>query len=243
MKKYLWILEQIWLSKNSGLIYLSLLEHGKSSITDITTNTWLHRVQIYRLLPYLIETEFVLVTTKWKKKYYLPANPSKINDAYQDLQERNKWSINKLVEKYSNLEKKPNVIYSEWAKSITNVFNDIVDSLDKWDVFYRITSETDVERINETYLPKDYRVKRDKKELERYVIMSSNAAIKKQQRLERELKIIPEKLDEFKDNVLMTIYWHKVWFIDFNTETSIIIESKEIADFQKKLFKLLYRSL
>jgi hypothetical protein len=41
----------------------------------------------------------------------------------------------------------------------------------------------------------------------------------------------------------MTIYANKVWFIDFNTETSIIIENKQIAEFQKKLFKLLYKSL
>jgi len=34
-----------------------------------------------------------------------------------------------------------------------------------------------------------------------------------------------------------------VYFIDFNTQTSILIESKELADFQKKIFKLLYKRL
>lgn len=243
MDKFIPLLEQIWLSKNSAIIYLTLLEHWESTITSLAINSWLQRVQLYRLLPYLIEIWFVLISIKWKKKYYSPASPNKINEIYKQIQEDNKWNINKLIEKYSSLDKKPKVIYNKWKKAITNIFSDIVDSLSSWEVFYRVTSEVDVEKINSEYLPKDYREKRDKKELERYVIMSSNAAKNKSPKLERELKVIPENIDEFQDNVLMTIYANKVWFIDFNTESSILIESKEIADFQRKLFKLLYKSL
>lgn len=243
MKNFIPLLEWIWLQKNSAIIYLSLLESWKSTITDLSNNTLLHRVQLYRLLPFLIEEWFVFVSKVWKKKYYSPASPSKINEIYKEMEERNKWSINAMLEIYSKIDKKPNVIYTQGKKWITNIFNDIIDSQNKWDVFYRITSETNVEEINEKYLPKNYREKRDKKELERYVIMSSKSAKSKKTRLERELKIIPENIDEFQDNVLMTIYANKVAFIDFNNETSILIENKDIADFQKKIFKLLFKSL
>lgn len=243
MNKFIPLLEWIWLSKNSAIIYLNLLEYWKSTITELSTNSSLQRVQLYRLLPFLIELWLVIVSIKWKKKYYFPASPNKINEIYNQIQEANKWNITQLMEKYQNIEKKPNVIYNQWKKWIKNVFNDIIESSNPKDVFYRITSEVDVEKINSEYLPKDYREKRDKKELERYVIMSSKASTKKSPKLERELKIIPSNIDDFQDNILMTIYANKVWYIDFNTETSIIIESKEIADFQKKLFKLLYKSL
>lgn len=243
MKNFIPLLEWIGLSKNSAIIYLTLLEHWKLTITELTNKSLLHRVQIYRLLPYLIESWFIIVSKSWKKKYYFPANPSKINEAYIELQERNKWNIWKLVDIYQNLDRKPNVIYSEWKKWITTIFSDIVDTLGNWDVFYRVTSEIDTEIINSEYLPKDYRQKRDKKELERYVIMSSNAANIKKPRLERELKVIPKNIDEFQDNILMTIYANKVAFIDFNTDSSILIENKQIADFQKKIFKLLFKSL
>jgi hypothetical protein len=73
--------------------------------------------------------------------------------------------------------------------------------------------------------------------------MSSHAASIKKPRLERELRIIPKNIDDFQDNIFMTIYANKVAFVDFNTETSILIENKDIADFQKKLFKLLFKSL
>jgi hypothetical protein len=73
--------------------------------------------------------------------------------------------------------------------------------------------------------------------------MSHKASEHKKYRPERDLVIIPKKIDEFDDNVFMSIYADKVAYIDFNTESSIIIENKQIADFQKKLFRLLFKSL
>lgn len=105
-----------------------------------------------------------------------------------------------------------------------------------------MSSEVDVETAN-TYLPSDYRKKRDAKELERQVIMSEEAAKAKKPRAERELVVIPKHYEQFQQNVSMTIYGNKVAFIDFSTETSITIENKQIADFQKVLFKGFFKSL
>ncbi len=140
------------------------------------------------------------------------------------------------------MNQKPHVEYREGRKGITAVFGDIVTSLGEDETFYRVTSEVDVEKVN-TYLPANYRTVRDKKKLQRYVIMSANAAKVKQKRLDRDLVVIPPNTDDFRDNVLMTIYGQKVAYIDFNTETSITIENPMVAEFQKKLFKLAYNSL
>ena len=69
-KNYLQLLQWIGLSENSANIYLNLVENGLSAISDITTQTWLHRMQIYRLLPYLVETGFVFEVLKGKRKFY-----------------------------------------------------------------------------------------------------------------------------------------------------------------------------
>lgn len=117
-----------------------------------------------------------------------------------------------------------------------------MESLPKGSVFYRISAENDVEKSN-SYLPKDYREKRDKKQLERMVISSSKAAFPKQKRLERDILIIPKLYDAFDQDVTMTIYGDKVAYIDFSNESSIVIENPMIADFQKKLFILLQKLL
>lgn len=242
MKKHINLLKNIGFSEKDSIIYLSLLQNWKSSIADITNNTSLHRIEIYRLLPNLLERGFVFVSLRWKRKYYFPVDPSKIEEIYLEQLNRNKNSILELSEMYFNIEKKPKVTYINWDKWITHVFSDIVNSLKKWETFYRITSETDTEKVN-SLLPKNYRDIRDKKELGRYVIMSEKASKSKKNRLDRDLVIIPEKYDEFRDDVFMTIYSNKVAYIDFQTKTSIIIENKQIAKFQEKTFKLLFKSL
>lgn len=243
MEKYIPLLEWIGLSKKAAKIYLCLLEYWELNISDIQQYSNIHRVEIYRELPLLLEYGFVIVWVIWKRKLYSPSSPIKIQEKYEEIQQKNKWSIEQLLDKYSHLENKTSISYKKGKKAVNNVFHDIIDSQKKWDVFYRITSETDTQFINDNYLPKNYREKRDKKDLERYVIMSSKSAEQKDQKLERELKIIPEQIDEFDDNVFMSLYANKLAFIDFNTESTITIENKEIVNFQKKLFRLLYKNL
>jgi len=65
----------------------------------------------------------------------------------------------------------------------------------------------------------------------------------KEKKLEKEVVIIPRKIDIFEDNITKIIYANKVAIIDYNTEECFIIESKIFADFEKKLFKLLFKFL
>lgn len=240
---YLKVLKWIWLNEKSSFIYLSLIENWLSNISDITKYTWLHRVQIYRLLPFLIDSWFIFEINKWKRKFYKATHPEKINEEYKKILDNNKNIINSLEEKYNKSDKKTSILFNKWLKWIQNIYNDIINSCEKWDTFYRITSEKDVEKINNYYIPKDYKEKRDKKELQRYIIMSDNTAKEKKPKLEREIKIINSKKENFDDNIIYTIYSDKISFIDFNNEVSILIESKEIAEFQKKIFKLLFKNL
>jgi hypothetical protein len=119
---------------------------------------------------------------------------------------------------------KPHVEYREWRQGVTAVFADISSVTQKPDeTFYRVTSETDVEKVN-TYLPSRITVTvRDKKKLQRYVIMSANAAKVKTKPISTVISSSSHLLWMISDdNVLMTIYGNKVAYIDFNTETSII---------------------
>lgn len=242
-QNYIQLLKWIWLWENSAKIYLSLLNNWISAISDLTNYTWLHRVQIYRLIPILIESWFVFEILKWKRKFYKPANPEKINLEYVKIFENNKPVIESLKENFNRIEKKTNITLNTWLKWIQNTYNDVVESLEKWETFYRITSELDTEKTNNYYIPKDYKTKRDKKEIQRYIIMTDKTASYKKPKLEREIKIIDGKKEDFTDNIIFTIYADKISFVDFNTETSIIIESQEIAEFQKKIFKLLFKKL
>jgi hypothetical protein len=73
--------------------------------------------------------------------------------------------------------------------------------------------------------------------------MSESWAAQKNPRLERELITIPAELDDFEDNISLTIYGNKIAYIDFSSETSIIIEHEALVDFHKKMFRIMYMSL
>lgn len=61
--------------------------------------------------------------------------------------------------------------------------------------------------------------------------------------MEREIVTIPKGFDLFEDNISKVIYGSKVGVIDYNTETAFIIESAVFANFERKIFELLFRFL
>jgi sugar-specific transcriptional regulator TrmB len=200
-------------------------------------------MQIYRLLPLMVESGFIHESKLWKRNYYIPAHPDKIEQEYEKKIKDNKHNLNELKEKFNSLDSDTNIVFKKWRTGIKNVYNDIINTLWHNDTYYRITSETDVNRIKEHYQPYDYIKKRDDKEIERMIITSEKTSKLKVPKLERDIKIIENNIDMFDDNISFTIYWEKLSFIDFNTETSIIIESPELSWFFKKVFKILYKKL
>lgn len=242
MEKYIKLFERLGINEKIARVYLDLLEYGSSSIADITKRTTLHRVEIYRALPFLEEEKLIIWVQRGKRTLYRALSPERLEIMIRDFEKRNTPLVEELMNKYEKLGKNISVTYQEGESGVTRVFDDIVDTLPRGAMFYRISAENDVDKAN-TYLPKDYRTRRDAKSLERYVIMGSRAAKSKKPRLERELVVIPENMDEFDENVTMTIYGDKVAYIDFTNEASIIIENPMIAKFQKKLFLLVHKYL
>lgn len=243
MNKNTTLLQNIWLSEKESHIYLSLLEYWKSSIVDISNNTGLHRMQIYRILPLMLESGYIFESQIWKRKYYIPASPERIEAEYERIVERNKNDLQELKDKFHSHDNDTNIIFKKWRAGIKNVYNDIVDTTQRWWIFYRITSEVDIEKIKNYYQPYNYLERRDQKEIERYIIMSEKTSLLKEAKLEREIKVINKNIDIFDDNISFTIYENKISLIDFNTETSIIIESREISEYLEKIFKLLFKKL
>lgn len=243
MKKYIHILSQLWLPDHASKIYIGLLEKGSSNLSQITESTGLQRIQIYRNLPVLIDRGYVFVIQKGKRKIYSPASPDILRSEYENLQKNTFHVLDELGEKYKNSQNKTNIVFGTGKKAIENMYHDVLSTFPKGGTFYRISSEVNSQDIFDTYLPKWYRAERDRRGIERMIIYSDTTAALKQKKLEREMKSVSSKLMKFDDNINFTIYGDKLWLIDYNKETAIIIESPEMARFQEKIFKLLFKKL
>lgn len=236
------ILQNLWLNKNEIYIYLFLLNNWNTNISDISKNTAINRPAIYSTIPNMIESGLIIEVMQWRRKHYSAQNPKILKTYLNKIEKDFDYIYEELDESYKKRKKRPILQSLDWKKWIKYIFADIVKTLKKWDTYYRYSSRKSIDK--RWYLPKDYKKIRDEKKLERFVITNDFLDKNKQtQRIRKESVIIPKKYDLFEDDILKIIYKNKVAIIDYNSDQWFIIENPLFANFERKLFKLLFNFL
>jgi sugar-specific transcriptional regulator TrmB len=231
------------LTKVEAKAYAALAERGTLSVADLGRHGSLHRPAAYKALSSLILKGLVKTVVAGKRKAYAAESPEKLERLMDESHARAKEALRELAVSSKYAGSRPKVTYGEGKKAIRDAFSDVVHSLKRGDTYFRYSSGAMLDRKQETYVPKDYREVRDRKGLERYVITNVPTQKVHAKRLGREVKAVPPDFDLFEYNVTQIVYGDKVAIIDYNTETAITVENPVIAEFQKKIFKLLFKKL
>lgn len=239
MKKNL-LLTQLGFTKNEALVYESLLKLGKAKVATIVRESGLHRPLVYKALPQLIEKHLVSVMPRGKVHEYAAESPEKLEALFKEREVSFFRSIEDLHGLYDKQEKKPRITVTEGADAIREAYATMIHSLKKGETYYRYGS---TKALRKKYIPKDYREVRDKKQLERLVITNVPSKLQARDRLGRTIKVIPPEYDLFEYDISQMIYNDRVVVADYNTNTVITIDNPVIAQFQRKLFKLLFNKL
>jgi sugar-specific transcriptional regulator TrmB len=218
------VFEKLGLRQDEASIYSALLSSEPETVSGIAKLTGLHRPTIYRILPRLIERGLIAVVPHGKQKRFAAESPEKLKTLLDKVAGDLQGAIPELMRAFSSQHKKPVVKFLEGRNGIMSVFEDLVLTLHRGDVFYRYSSGRDVKK-NEYYLPKNYRDIRDQKQLERFVITNAQTAGTKKPRMERGMKVIPKDLGLFDYDITEIIYGDKIAFVDYNTETAFIVEN------------------
>lgn len=229
-------------SDREFLLYKLLITRGSLTMSDIVTVSGLHRPYAYKTIRVLLDKKIVNRTLSKNKKLYSAIPPIQIRNILEEQKDEVSSKLEILQELYVAPHLETTVTHFQGKKGVMAIFSDLVHIQKKGDIFYRFTSERDTEYAN-TFLPKDYRMIRDKKSLERFVISSVEAASAKQKRLERALKVIPKNEAHFNQDCIQLIYRNKVAFINLTKVQGILIEDENMASFQREIFKLLYKRL
>lgn len=238
------ILQKIGLNKDESAIYLALLELGPSHISTISDKTKIHRPLIYKAIPSLLEKKLITQTHKEKTVLYVAEPPNRLESIFEELKLDLFEILPDLEDTYvTNTKKGIKVRFLEGQTGTMRVFDDVVRSLKRDDTFYRISSNKDGQEKRDKYVPRNYSRIRDSKKLQRMVITNEQTAKHKEDKLDRFIKVMPSDFGLFDHNVTQIIYGDRVAFIDYNSETALIVESKAIADFQAHVFKNFYKKL
>lgn len=235
------IFRRLGLAKHESEVYMALLEAGPLTIAGIAQKAHIDRPLVYRVIPDLLEKGLIAKSPKGKRVFYGARSPQVLNRLHDEAGQELARSIPHLEARFIKTEKRPQVTYLEGREGIIAVYEDILNTLPAGGVFYRYSSSTsDRKKI---YVPKNYTGRRDAKRIERYVITNKFTATKKKKALELSVKALPHGADLFEYNITQLIYGPKIAFVDYNSETAVVIDNPIIAQFQERLFKLFYQRL
>lgn len=238
------VLHSLGLQKHEITLYLALLELGNATIADLTRHTHLHRPMVYTWLDSLIEKNLAAFSFKGKRKIYFAESPKKLESLIRDLSTGLTDSLPELIGKYEKHEaQKPKIKFFEGKRMITLVYEDVLNTCKRGDVFYRYESPKAF-LIQDAILPPAYfeRICKNK-EIQKFIITNEKTLKTKKPVPERKAKAVPASIDIFDYDITQIIYNNKVAFLDLAASTAWVIESERFAHFQERLFRLLFEKL
>ncbi len=238
------VLENLGLSLLEARVYLSLLTHGRMTVSLVSQDTGVYRPTIYRILPTLIENGLVSSVIVKKRKFYVAEDPHRLSRLITNKKSDLESILPDLSRIFGGVQAKPVVSFYEGKKAIQHIYEIMTERLKKGEAFYRYESPRD-HKILKNYYPDLYRRRTggSNSEIEKYVITNEVTEKDRLKRLTRHTRYIPETIDTFDYNISQIIYKDTVMFVDYDTETATVIQNKRFADFHYRLFQILFSKL
>lgn len=236
------VLSSLGLSSYETSLYHLLLDTGPASPTLLQKLSKIHRPLVYKALEGLVEKRLVAITVKGKRKVYIAESPDRLTTLFKRLEENLLSEIEELHTVHQQSKSsKPVITFGEGESAIRKSFMDVVATLNKNEKYYRYSPGYDL-FDKEKFLPRKYKSVRDAKQIERYVI--ANEAVKDHKfGMNKQIKMVPAAFDLFNDRIGQVVYRDKVTIVDYESKTTITIQHKKFAEFQKKIFRLLFSKL
>ena len=240
--RYTDIFLRLGLRTHTGPIYAALLKSAQPLlIATIAHATQLPRPEVYRCVAQLLQKGFIRKEPIGRRTAYRAEDPRVVSTAFDAVARDVHHQTTRAAKALTNT-LPTNLRYFKGRAGIRAVFDDVVTHTPRGGTFYRYTSERDLASVN-SYLSPTYRQLRDRKKLERLVISNPRSGAQKKPRLERFIRYMPTEVSLFDHNIIELIYGDRLAFIQLSTEDAFIIEDKQLADFQKVIFKQLFKKL
>lgn len=241
-------LKKIGLSRKEANIYLQLIHLGTQSASVLSRHTGINRTTTYDILESLQEKGIVQSIKKQGSTLFSALHPSELirflerekTEMVRKIQKQQE-TIEELLPELISLENattnKPKVTFYEGEKGMREAYEDTLTAQDE------ILAYANVKDMHEGlphFFPEYYHRRAVEKNIHIKAIMPDNEEslnrAKQDKKENRESTLIPAKTYEFSPEI--NIYNDKVLITSWREKLAIIIESKEIADFHRKMYKL-----
>lgn len=241
------LFEQLGLSKKESVVYLALLELGPSFVSAIASRAKINRTTCYDILENLINLGLVSKVGQTSKKTYTAEHPEtlisyleKKGNDFQNKANEVKKFLPELKMIYNEKGKRPRIRFYEGRQGIETVYE---DTLTSGETIKAYASVKNMHKALPHYFPEYYQ-RRAQKGIFIKAILPATKEAKERKSFDkveaRESRLVP--VDKFDFSPEINIYDDKVAIMSLAEEFGVIIESKEIAEAQKKIFDLAWET-
>lgn len=236
-------LEQFGLNQKEAKVYLAALGLGVASVQSIAKKADIHRVTVYDILETLISKGLIQTTATGKKRQFQAVEPEKILQSLKDKENIFAELLPELKAMQDKGQTKPKVMYFEGREAFWQAYQDRIRHMPelKENLMYGSS-----EKLLNTF-PEGYRrftKERLAKGIRAKIIVErSSSGLKESQaggQELREVKFWPAGMSLNASNI---IYGNRVMIISWESMLLVIIEDKNYAENQRKIFNLLWQQL
>ena len=242
-------LQNIGFSDKEARVYRALLEHGSLNVAEIAKLAEINRTSGYHILSSLIKKGLVGMTKKQKRVLYAAEDPGilsryvseRVQEWQVKLGEVNE-SIPELRTLYQEPITKPRVRYHENMEGLKAIYEDSLLCREKEIRAYASTEHLK-NVLGESYAEDYFKRRTEKRIFIRSIIPTSPYGIKLkriQKEYLRKIHLMP--LQKYSISPEIYIYDNKVAYISLQEKFGVVVESKEIAEAEKRIYELAWEA-
>lgn len=233
------VLENLGLSQREAQVYLACLELGTSTVLQISRKADIARGSVYDLLESMLEKGYVSQLHRGKHVVYTALDPEALLKRTEENVRQFELALPELKGLFHK-HSQPKVRYFEGIEGIKRV---TMDTLSATTEILNYANSREIRAHWPSY-DNDYVALRYKKHIFLKGIAPDDDFGKEVQqddsRCLRETRLLPSKDFHFTNEI--NIYDNKVAITSFHNELiGILIESQEIADTQRDIFKMAWQ--
>jgi sugar-specific transcriptional regulator TrmB len=235
-------LKELGLSDKEIIVYLAGLEIGLSSVSGYSDKSNLARTTTYDLLKSLKEKGLASYVIRSGVKYFSVANPEELLNQIQEKEKKIKLILPDLKAHQQNRFEKPKVEFYQGPEGMRTVALDVMkeSQIKFYDSFVSAKTLSFLPFFHEQF-------RRKRKENKLFVKMISEKTELTNEMKKNDKKELRET--RFYDNLMkdlpvsLFVYGNKIAFIIWSEkeQMGIIIEHKDIAELQRRLFKDIWK--
>ncbi len=230
-------LEKLNFTVNESKVYLTLVKIGACHAGLIAKETQLDRSSTYNALKALIERGIISTLFENQRTIYVPENPKKIIDYYQEKQAIAHNIIPKLQEQFNFQKPKTNVKIFQGYKGLKTIFQDIIDKCDSKNPYYVLSSEGHFSKKMPYYAPL-FRKQKEQKKIKTQMLIRET---REKHTLGKysQYRSIPLRAES---PVTINIYENKVAILLWeDTPQAIVIDHPDVAHIFEDYFSFMWK--